>query len=49
MRITVLANPAIAAQGPMMNNLTVAAWVLWLQLHVVELRRAEELDTAFVQ
>jgi len=30
-----------------MNNLTVAARALGLQLHVVELRRADELDTAF--
>ena len=30
-----------------MHNLTVAARALGLQLHVVELRRADTLDTAF--
>ena len=30
-----------------MHNLTVAARALGLHLHVVEVRRAEELDTAF--
>ena len=30
-----------------MHNLTVAARALGLQLHVVEVRRADELDTAF--
>ena len=30
-----------------MHNLTVAARALGLHLHVVELRRADELDTAF--
>jgi ABC-type uncharacterized transport system substrate-binding protein len=46
-RIAVLANPASRASEPQLHNLTVAARVLGLQLHVVELRRAEELDTAF--
>jgi putative ABC transport system substrate-binding protein len=46
-RIAVLANPASRASEPQLNNLTVAARALGLQLHVVELRRAEELDTAF--
>ena len=31
-----------------MHSLTVAARGLGLQLHVVELRRADELDSAFV-
>ena len=31
----------------MLHNLTVAAQALGLHLHVVEVRRAEELDTAF--
>ena len=30
-----------------MHNLTVAAQALGLHLHVVEIRRADELDTAF--
>ena len=46
-RIAVLANPASPSHESNMNNLTVAARALGLQLHVVELRRADELDTAF--
>jgi putative tryptophan/tyrosine transport system substrate-binding protein len=46
-RIAVLVNPASALYEPAMHNLTVAAQALGLQLHVVEVRRAEELDTAF--
>jgi len=47
MRVAVLANPAAAIYKPGMNSLTVAARVLGLQLHVVELRSADALDAAF--
>jgi putative ABC transport system substrate-binding protein len=46
-RTAVLANPANPAYAPGMHNLTGAARALGLQLHVVEVRRADELDTAF--
>jgi putative tryptophan/tyrosine transport system substrate-binding protein len=46
-RIAVLTNPANPLHGSWMNDLTVAARALGLYLHVVELHRAEELDTAF--
>src|SRR5438093_482377 len=46
-RIAVLANPAYEAYGTWMNNLTVAAQELGLQLHVLELHSADELDSAF--
>jgi putative ABC transport system substrate-binding protein len=46
-RIAVLADPDNPYYESRMNNLTVAARVLGLQLHVVEVRRADELDTAF--
>jgi putative ABC transport system substrate-binding protein len=46
-RIAVLANPASPYYASVMDTLTVAARALGLQLHVVELRRADELDTAF--
>ena len=46
-RIAVLANPATPGYESAMNNLTVAARALGLHLHVVELRRADELDAAF--
>jgi len=46
-RIAVLADPDSPTYESRMNNLTVAARALGLQLHVVELRRADELDTAF--
>jgi putative ABC transport system substrate-binding protein len=46
-RIAVLANPAQPGYTLLLNNLTVAARGLGLQLHAAELRRAEELDTAF--
>ena len=46
-RIAVLANPASRASEPQLHNLTVAARALGLQLHVVEVRSADELDTAF--
>jgi putative ABC transport system substrate-binding protein len=46
-RIAVLANPASPGHVPLLHNLTVAAEALKLSLHVVELRRAEELDDAF--
>jgi putative ABC transport system substrate-binding protein len=47
-RIAVLVNPALPRYRSLMNSLTEAARALGLQLHVAELRRAEELDTAFV-
>ena len=47
-RIAVLANPAFPAHESRMHNLTMAARALGLQLHVVEVRSADELDTAFV-
>ena len=46
-RVAVLANPANPAYAAVLHNLTVAAQALGLHLHVVEVRRAEELDTAF--
>jgi len=46
-RIAVLANPASPYYAPWMNSLTVAARALGLHLHVLELRSAEELDSAF--
>jgi|RhiMetdeSRZDD1v2_1073273.scaffolds.fasta_scaffold41602_3 ABC-type uncharacterized transport system substrate-binding protein len=46
-RIAVLANPAYPAYTSVMHNLTEAARVLGLDLHVVEVHRADELDTAF--
>jgi putative ABC transport system substrate-binding protein len=45
--IAVLANPAAIEYASAMHNLTVAARALGLHLHVVELRRADELDAAF--
>jgi putative ABC transport system substrate-binding protein len=47
-RIAVLVNPALPSYRPFMHQLTEVARALGQQLHVVELRRAEELDTAFV-
>jgi putative ABC transport system substrate-binding protein len=47
-RIAVLADPDNPYYESRMHNLTVAARALGLQLHVVEVRRADELDTAFV-
>jgi putative ABC transport system substrate-binding protein len=47
-RIAVLANPAFPAHESRMHNLTMAARALGLQLHVVEVRSTDELDTAFV-
>jgi putative ABC transport system substrate-binding protein len=46
-RVAVLANPAAGGYASVMHNLTGAAQALGLHLRVVELRRAEELDTAF--
>jgi putative tryptophan/tyrosine transport system substrate-binding protein len=46
-RIAVLANPANPAYAPNMDNLTEAARAMGLHLHVVEVRHADELDTAF--
>ena len=46
-RIAVLTNPASPYHASRMHNLTVVAQALGLHLHVVELRRADELDTAF--
>src|SRR5712691_5949171 len=45
-RVAVLANPAAPSYTRWMSNLTVAARALGLQLHAVEVRRADELDTA---
>ena len=47
-RVAVLANPAFAVNTLYLHNLTVAAQALKLHLHVVEVRRADELDAAFV-
>jgi putative ABC transport system substrate-binding protein len=46
-RVAVLANPASPNHASTMHNLTGAAQALGLQLHVVELRSPDELDTAF--
>jgi len=46
-RIAVLANPANPSYESHMHNLTVAARALGLQLHIVEVRRADVLDNAF--
>jgi putative tryptophan/tyrosine transport system substrate-binding protein len=46
-RIAVLVNPDNPPATSMLATLTVAAQALRLHLHVVELRHAEELDTAF--
>jgi putative ABC transport system substrate-binding protein len=46
-RIAVLANPTSPGHQPLLHNLTMAAGALGLQLHVVEVHRAEELDSAF--
>jgi putative tryptophan/tyrosine transport system substrate-binding protein len=46
-RIAVLANPASPGHQPLLHNLTGAAEALGLHLHVVEVRRADELDSAF--
>ena len=42
-----LGNPAFAAYETWLHSLTAAARALGLHLHVVELRRADELDSAF--
>jgi len=47
MRVAVLANPASPTYASAMPKLTVAAQALGLHLHVVELHRPDELDTAF--
>jgi putative ABC transport system substrate-binding protein len=46
-RIAVLMNPASPYHASRIHNLTAAAQRLGVHLHVVELRRAEELDSAF--
>jgi putative ABC transport system substrate-binding protein len=46
-RIAVLANPISPGHAPLLHNLTVAAEALKLSVHVVEVRRAEEVDDAF--
>jgi putative tryptophan/tyrosine transport system substrate-binding protein len=46
-RMAVLVNPDNPPAKSLLHNLTVAAQALQLHLHVVELRRAEALDTAF--
>jgi len=43
----VLGNPADPTYEARMNNLRMAAQALGLHLHVMEVRRADELDTAF--
>jgi putative ABC transport system substrate-binding protein len=45
-RIAVLANPAFPAYASRLQNLTMAAQALGLHLHVVEVRRADEVDAA---
>jgi putative ABC transport system substrate-binding protein len=45
--IAVVANPAYPAYASRLHNLTTAASALGLSRHVVEVRRAEELATAF--
>jgi putative ABC transport system substrate-binding protein len=46
-RVAALVNPAHPYYESAMHNLTVAARALGLHLHVVEVRRTDELDTAF--
>jgi putative ABC transport system substrate-binding protein len=46
-RIAVLLNPASPYHASRLHSLTVAAQTLDVQLHVVEVRRAEGLDPAF--
>jgi putative ABC transport system substrate-binding protein len=46
-RVAVLANPASPVYAARLHNLTEAADALGLHLHIVEVRRADELDTAF--
>ena len=46
-RVAVLANKANPNHASAMHNLTEAAQALGLHLHVVELRRPDELDAAF--
>jgi putative ABC transport system substrate-binding protein len=46
-RIAVVANPAFPAYASTLDNLTVAARALGVHLHIVEVRRADELETAF--
>ena len=46
-RIAVLVNPTSSTYAFAMPNLTVTSQALGLHLHVVEVRRADELDTAF--
>jgi len=46
-RVAALVNPAHPYYEPLMHNLTGAARALGLDLHVVEVRRADALDTAF--
>jgi putative tryptophan/tyrosine transport system substrate-binding protein len=48
-RIAVLANPAFPAHASRMHNLTRAARALGLHLHVVEVRRADELDDGSIR
>jgi putative tryptophan/tyrosine transport system substrate-binding protein len=46
-RVAVLANPADPTSEARMNNLRMAAQALGLHLRVLEVRSADELDTAF--
>jgi putative tryptophan/tyrosine transport system substrate-binding protein len=45
--VAVLANPADPSYEGRMHNLRMAAQALGLHLHVLEVRRADELDTSF--
>jgi putative ABC transport system substrate-binding protein len=46
-RVAVLVNPAVPGHALRMHHLTVTGRALGLSLHVLELRSADELDTAF--
>ena len=46
-RIAVLTNPPSRYHASRMHDLTAAAQTLGVHLHVVELRREDELDSAF--
>ena len=46
-RVAVLGNPADPTYEARLHNLRMAAQALGLHLHILEVRRADELDTAF--
>jgi ABC-type uncharacterized transport system substrate-binding protein len=46
-RVAVLGNPAVPGHALRLHTLTVAGQALGLSLHILELRRADELDPAF--